>query len=816
MKTKMKNLLISLLLLVTSVMTLAAQSAETGLRGKIVDENQEPVAFASVVLLQTSDSSMVKAGYSEEDGSFLFADLPAGTYYVSISLVGYDTYRSPSLEVESGHMIAVGQIQLAPFATQLGEIVVASTKPIIEVKPDKTVFNIEGSVNAIGNNALELLRKAPGVVVDNNERLMLIGKSGVKIYIDGKQSVLGGDDLANYLKTIQSAQVESIEIITQPGSKYEAEGNAGIINIRLIRDKSLGTNATLSLEHSQSTHGRSNANLGVNHRTSSLNLFGNANYAHGDNENYNSFERTTPDIFAAQNNKGFNAWNNMSLRAGADLTSGKNATIGILFDGYMNQEDWGSQVLTRISPDPQTPITELLEGFNNIDQSRDNYNFNGNYRFDNRLGTVLNVDVDYGSFSSEGDSYQPNYYYDAVTGELTDTRIFTANTPTQIDISTLKADYERPFWGGSFGAGVKIALIHTDNTYQFFDILDGHPVLNTDRSNQFTYNENINAGYINFSRQWTKVGFQFGLRVEQTDSEGKLTSLNPQNGETVNQSYVDVFPSGGLTYQLNQKHSFRLNYSRRIDRPNYQDLNPFEFKLDEITFQKGNPFLRPQYSNSISISHTFNYTLNTTLTYSRTNDLMAQLTDTTGNTGAAFIRTENVAQQDLYSINVSYPFALGKRWNVFANTSVMNMHNKADFGDGKIVDIDATTFNIYMQHSFLLPKKFTLEISGWYNSPGIWGGNFATDDMWSVDAGIQKKVFQDRGNLKLGISDIFHTQEWSGENNFGGLAMKAMGGWESRQVKLNFTYLFGNTEVKEQRQRSTGLEAETRRIKSGN
>jgi hypothetical protein len=365
---------------------------------------------------------------------------------------------------------------------------------------------------------------------------------------------------------------------------------------------------------------------------------------------------------------------------------------------------------------------------------------------------------------------------------------------------------------GSLGLGFKLALVNTDNTYNFYDIIDDSPVLNTDRSNRFTYDENVNAGYVTYNRQWQKIGLQFGARVEQTDSKGDLTSFIPQNDETVDQEYVDVFPSGGITYQLNQKNMFRITYSRRIDRPNYQDLNPFEFKLDEITFKKGNPFLRPQYSNSLSLGHTFNYTLNTSLTYTKTTDLMTMLTDTAAN-GAAFITTTNVANQDLVSLNVSYPFALSKGWNVFANAGVNRMHNEADFGDGKIVDISATSFNFYMQHSFMLPKKFTLEVSGWYNSPGIWGGNFATDEIWSIDAGIQKKILQDRGQIKLGVSDIFHSQEWAGENNFGGLRMMANGGHESRQVKLNFTYLMGNSNVKGSRNRNTGLEEESKRIK---
>ena len=251
----MKHLYSLLLFVILSMTSAFAQSPETGVKGRVVDETNAPIPFATLTLFSLADSSMAKAGYSAEDGSFELTHLQPGNYYLNISFVGYDTYVSAPLRVEADKMTSLEMIQMVPFATELGEVVVASTKPLVEVKPDKTVFNVEGSVNAIGNNALELLRKAPGVVVDNNERLMLIGKSGVKVYIDGRQSILSGDDLANYLKSLQSTQIEAIEVITQPSSRYEASGNAGIINIRLIKDKSIGTNANLSLGYNQSTHG---------------------------------------------------------------------------------------------------------------------------------------------------------------------------------------------------------------------------------------------------------------------------------------------------------------------------------------------------------------------------------------------------------------------------------------------------------------------------------------------------------------------------------------------------------------------------------
>ncbi len=799
-------------LLITIVTLSKGQNAETGLVGNLSDENHAPLAFANIGLFNAADSMMIKAGYAEEDGSFTFTNLTPGTYYLNVAFVGYDTYSSSPFMVSANQVTVLDPIMMTPFVTELGDVVVTSTKPIIEVKPDKTVFNIEGSINATGNNALELLRKAPGVVVDNNERLMLAGKSGVKVYIDGRQSILTGDDLANYLKTLQSSQIEAIEIITQPSARYEADGNAGIINIRLIKDKSLGTNALLSLGHNQAKHGQTDINVNLNNRTAKLNTFGNINYASGASSEYSNFERTTSDIFATQNTTGINSWDNISLRTGLDLTTGTNSTVGILFDGYREEGPTEHDIQSMLYPAEGEPASAFLHGTNTVDQLRENYNFNSNYKYDNKNGTILNVDLDYGRYTSEGDSYQPNYYYDPITSDLTDKRIFSSNTLTAIDIKTMKLDYELPLWGGSVGTGFKLAFVNTNNGYEFYDIIDDIPILNTDQSNTFDYDENVNAAYLTYKKQWTKIGIQAGTRIEHTTSKGVLTSLTPENGETVSQDYVDIFPSGGISYQLNPKNAFSLNYSRRIDRPGYQDLNPFEYKLDELTYQKGNPFLKPQYSNTVQLSHTYNYKLNMTLSYSHTNDLMAPLTDTASN-GAAFLTTENIADQDIFSLGVSYPFALSKLWNVFVNTGLSNTHNKADFGEGKIVDITANTFNIYAQSSYILPKSITFEVSGWYNSPGIWGGNFATSEMWSIDAGFQKKIWKDRGTLKISVSDIFNTQHWAGENDFGDLAMKANGGHESRQLKLNFTYSLGNANVKDQRDRSTGLEDETKRIK---
>lgn len=264
---------------------------------------------------------------------------------------------------------------------------------------------------------------------------------------------------------------------------------------------------------------------------------------------------------------------------------------------------------------------------------------------------------------------------------------------------------------------------------------------------------------------------------------------------------------------------FSFTYSRRIDRPAYQDLNPFEFKLDEYTFQKGNTRLRPQYTNSFGVTHTYKYRLNTTLNYSHVTDIFSQLVDT-ADKSKAYISKQNLATQDIVSLNVSYPFQY-KSYSAFANLNAYYSHYKTDStavfsGSGRSIDIDVTAFTFYMQHSIKFGKKkdWTGEVSGWYSSPSVWAGTFESSRMWSMDAGLQKTIFKGKGNLKASLSDVFQTMRWKGVSNFSGQYLVANGGWESRLFKLNLTWRFGSNTVKAARQRKTAAEEESQRVGS--
>ncbi|MCB0576392.1 MAG: TonB-dependent receptor family protein, partial [Saprospiraceae bacterium] len=334
--------------------------------------------------------------------------------------------------------------------------------------------------------------------------------------------------------------------------------------------------------------------------------------------------------------------------------------------------------------------------------------------------------------------------------------------------------------------------------------------------NRFVYDEMVNAGYINYNIKVKKWSFQAGLRAEHTDWKGELTSQKPGGDEMVEDNYLNWFPSAAVTFAPNEKNQFSLTYSRRIDRPSYRDLNPFEDKLDELTYRKGNPFLRPQFTNSVELTHTFMGFLNTTLGYSHTNDVFTEYIDTAGN-GASFLRNGNIASQDNYSISIGTPLPIAKWWEGYLSVTGYISSFDARFREGFAYSESFKTLNLYSEHTFRLPKGWSFSLSGWFNTPTIWQAVFRSKAMGSMDVGVRKQILDGNGTISLNVGDVLGTAGWNSVNDFTpGLYMQGRGTWESQTVKLNFRYNFGNKNIKGARQRKTGTEDVNSRIKSGN
>ena len=788
--------------------------------GLIKDDKNKPSDGTTVSLLRAKDSSTLKYAVTKGDGRFLFAGVPAGDYLISTSHVGYAPMYSAPIKM-AGSDLQVPELTLVKMTGEMKGVTVTARKPMVEVKADKTILNVEGTINATGSDALELLRKSPGVLVDKDDNLSLSGKNGVQVYIDGRPTPLSGKDLADYLKTLQSAQIEAVEIITNPSARYEAAGNAGIINIRLKKNKSFGTNGSVTAGWNQGEFPKINSGLSLNHRNKNINLFGNYTYNRNKSTNYMNLYRVQLDTLFDQHNNMLNRNEGHNFKAGMDYTLSKRSSVGMIVNGSYSNLDFENSSRTAISYQPTGTMVKHLAADNTNAMSRDNTNFNLNYRYTDTTGRELNVDGDYGLYRNTGDQWQPNVYYDNTGKNETHRLVYNMLAPTDIDIFSVKADYEQNFKKGKLGLGGKVSYVETDNDFQRYNVYTGTKTLDTLRSNRFAYTENINAVYVNYNRAFKGFMIQGGLRVENTTSKGhssgykKVDDNYVRYDSTFERPYTDFFPSAAVTFNKNPMSQVSLSYSRRIDRPAYQDLNPFEFKLDEYTFMKGNTDLRPQYTNSFGITHTYKFKLNTTLNYSHVKDIFSQLIDT-AEKSKSFMTKKNLATQDIMSLNVSYPFQY-KSFSTFANLNTYYSRYQANFGTGRTIDLDVYAFNFYAQNSlkFGKGKTWSAELSGFYNSPSIWQGTFKSIAMWGVDAGMQKQLFKGKGTLKVVFTDIFDTMQWGGTSNFAGQYMRTNGGWESQQLRMNFTYRFGNTQVKAARQRKSATEEEKKRAEGG-
>jgi hypothetical protein len=803
--------IISLLLFI--VISFASNAQE--IVGIAKDTDGKPLNGATVSLLKDTGRAILKYTVTK-DGSYSFEDMKPGKYRVSATHVGFTPAISPVFNYD-GQKASVPDLKLAKASAQMANVTVSASRPIVEVKADKTVLNVEGTINSVGSDALELLRKSPGVLVDKDENLSVNGKNGVQVYVDGRPTPLSGQDLSNYLKSIQSSSIESIEIITNPSAKYEAAGNAGIINIRLKKNKSLGTNGSVNAGVNVGHYPKYNGGITLNHRNKNMNIYGNYSFNKGENINHMSLYRTVADSLFDQH--GTMKMNNEShnYKAGVDFFLDKKNVVGLMVNGTFSHPSLDNYSRTNISYQPTKTTDRILVADNSSLMKRNNVNLNLNYTYTGADGKSLVVNADHGYYDIRTNQLQPNYYYDPSGTILTRSVVSRMVSPTNIYITSLKGDWEQNFKKGKLGYGGKIAFVKSNNDFQNYDVNGSSETLNSQKSNLFDYKENINAGYVNYNRQFKGIMLQAGVRVENTVAQGVSTGMknNVKYDSTFNRNYTDAFPSAAITFNKNPMNQWGITYSKRIDRPAYQDLNPFEFKLDEYTFQKGNVNLRPQYTNSFGISNTYKYRLTTSLNYSHVKDMFAQWIDTTEKS-KAFVSKKNLAQQDIIAFNISYPYQY-KSYMVFANLSSNYSKYKADFGPGRKVDQGAFGLNLYAQNSlkFGKTKVWTAELTGFYVAPTIQQGAFRSEALWSIDGGLSKSLWNNKATIKTSFSDIFNTLHFTGRQEFAGQSTRVQAHWESQQFKVNFVYRFGSNQVKAARNRTIGAEEETKRTQGG-
>ena len=796
------------------ILTVTFSQSQTGIKGVLHNTDSSKVELAYAAMFNKADTSLAKVETTNENGEFFIANLKPGQYFLKATFVGLPNLIVDNIELKENEIKDMGDLYFV--MESLEEVVITAERSIIEVKPDRTVFNVQGTINSTGSNALNLLRKAPSVNVDNNDNISVLGRSGVRLYIDGKQLPLSGDDLSNYLKSLPADQIDRIEIITTPGAKYDAEGNAGIIDIRLKKDKNMGANGSLSGTFTQGILTRYNVNASGNYRNKKMNIFGAAGYNVNDNFHNINFQSYQNGFYMDEINNTENDRSIYSYRLGTDFFLNKKSTIGFLVDGgaTAGQEISFNQI--KISDDTNiSQVDSMLIARNTGVSQRQRNTFNVNYSFIGDKRQTLNIDLNYGRYINKKERHQPNTYYNSTEDTIYSQIINNFNTPIDIDIYTGKIDYETTFKEGKLGFGAKYSRVGTKNTFEVYDFVNEVDVLDASRSNKFNYDENVYAAYLSYSRKLgEKWSFVSGLRAELTDAKGDLITFDTSLQEPpIYLNYFNLFPSAGLTWNAKPKHSWSLNYGRRINRPDYNVLNPFRNQLSELSIEKGNPFLKPEIVNNAELGYTFAYMYNFKIGYSKTLNKITRLIgpDET-NPQASFISWDNLATQSVWSLNASIPHKFTKWWRAFFNVSMSYINNQANYGGDAIVDVQTLSYMIYQQHTFNLFKGYKAELSGYYSGPGVWGGTFVYGANWSVGAGLQKSYFKKKLKVRLNVNNIFNRIGWYGSSSFNGLVSTGNGMWDSRYVSLSLNYNFGNSNVKS-RKHKTGADSELNRIK---
>jgi outer membrane receptor protein involved in Fe transport len=782
-----------LILVVTTGISMAqALVASARISGLLLDDSGKPMVYATVSLLNALDSSVAKGAITSETGVYSFGHLKAGVYLIEASAVGYKIARSQQITIIGNSIVTVPEIKMQSNSHILSAVSVTATKPLIERKIDRTVVNVENSPLAAGNSAMDILERAPLVSVDKDGNISLKGKQGVTVMINDKLTYLSNAQLATLLRSTDGNTIKSIEIITNPSAKYDAAGNSGIINITLKKNNQAGTNGSLTSGLARGASWRDNETLQLNHKVGNLNLF--SSYSHNDAKSImdlNISRMVTDDVgnktFFNQITKLSNNYHNNSYRAGADYGFSSTNTIGFVVNGYFNIEDDNNNTRTHIGKNSGT-IDSSLRTVSNFYQTFKNFaaNLNDVHKIDTS-GQQISIDLDYSAFKNYANAVNKTDFY-LSNDSIQHPQNYLGNlTPSEIKIYSSKLDYVKPLSKSEkLEAGFKYSDVKTENDLQESKV-ESIPVISI---NHFVYNEQIGAMYLNFSKEYKNTTVQAGVRAEYTNSNAAGDSMKLI--KRVTNSYFDFFPSVFINRTINDKNQLGLSYSRRIDRPQYDDLNPFTYHLDPYTYLIGNPYLKPQYTNNYEFNYTYNKKITLTLGYSRTTDVITQLPGSNQVTKETYIFLDNLQTQNVYNINLYSPYKITKWWEGDVNATGLYQEFKSENLEGGNLNRGQVGYQIKVTERLTPISGYKLELTGNYQSALVYG-LYYIKPIYSVDAGASHSFAKKKANLKLSVSDIFNIRRNDVTVNYGANNLDIRQKRETRIARLTFTYNFGGT-----------------------
>ncbi|MDI3322172.1 outer membrane beta-barrel family protein [Pinibacter soli] len=791
----------------------SSQSFCQTINGTVVDSVNKPLGHANVLLLKAKDSSLVKAIMCDDKGIYSFANISEGKYLIVSNFVNHKAAYSSSFILDKARSkISLPPIILIEQTTTLKEVTVSVKKPLLEQKIDRLVINVANSITAAGNTALEVLERSPGVIVDHqNNAIAMNGKSGVVLMINGKISRAPVSAVMQLLESMPSGNIEKIELITTPPANLDAEGNAGYINIVLKENNNEGTNGSVSGTIGYGKGPVTQVAANINHRKGNINLYGDISYsrihkplpidAYNIVSNNGDITKTTFTTDRMETRP------NLNCRVGMDVELSKKTVLGVLFSGYDNkysQTEHNTSTITK-NDKLDTTIQHYNNEINHWHSLSGNVNLQHSFNETDKI--VFNADymyygnhqpVNYHSVYFDGNN---NYAYE---------EYFRNEKTTPISFWIFALDYSKKIGKHvSLNAGLKETISTFDNDISFEQLIQNEWIKDDSLSAKYTLKENYSAAYASVNATLGKrTEAKLGLRYEYTNSN--LGTVEQK--DIVDRHYGNLFPSFFITHKLNDNNSLDFSYSRRITRPTFNDLAPFTYYANANTLITGNPALQPAISNNYKVGYTFkSYLLS--VSYSKeTNSIAGFQPKSDSTTNKLLLSAQNLNNVKTVSVILSLPFNVTKWWVMQLNLTGLWQQINATY-KGDPVSADQINYNINASERFTLPKNFSLEISGYYQSKFL-GGIYTIHGRGSLDVGVRKKLQGKGGAFTLNAVNILNTSYLNAEVNMPeqNLITGVKIYFSQPTIKLTYTRNFGKEKLKAKRNYATGAEEEKGRV----
>ncbi len=803
----MRSVIIATLLCLFFFVPAMAQNSPYILQGTIRNPEGLPLDIATVQLL-LADGTSQSFTQSDSAGQYRFEITSKGSYRIQSSYLGYTPGQSADIILDKDTVYTLPDLVLQPSASNdLKQVTITATKNLFEQRPDKLIMNVQNNPIAAGNSVFQLLRQAPAVGVDKDENLQLKGATA-QIYIDGKPAFLSGAQLTEYLKNLPADIVATIEIITQPSGRFEAAGSAGIINIKFKKSTVDGFNGSASLTGGLGRYPKANGGLNMNYRKGKWNVFGNGYAGYGESYNWltlNSKIQGAQTIYQERDNYWRPKTNWLSYSGGVDYYPGEKSVLGFLVNGEHNKEN-AITTNSTIFRDAAMQPYQYINSIKDDKQRSGNTAYNLNYKTTlDSMGSELSMNVDYARYNRSATDINTNQFRSGSMEESRAPYIFRNDQPAHVNFAAAKADYTLNLRNQMrIETGARYSYVNSDNNLLADSIRNGNWVPDGGRSNHFIYREQIAAAYATWSAEHKSSSLQLGLRAEHTQGSGEAITL----GQVNKRSYLSLFPTLFFSQKLDTNNMLNFSYGRRIQRPDYQSLNPFVMFVDPYTVFEGNPNLQPSFSHSFELKHSYKQLLFTTLSYRYNKDQAIMVIQQDAATGTTRNISRNGETANQLILNIFIQLQPTSWWSTQNYANLIATHAVSHI-PGFSYDTKALAGFFNSNHTFSLKHGIKIQTDFYYGIPRKDGlAKIQSEYAWNL--GVQKQFLGDRLTVKCNATNIIGTYAYRAHYLGEGLDIRWRNEWEGRRGNRSFSDKFGRQKVKAARDRDISSDEKSR------